>query len=764
MIDVVFCVQDDPSLEDYNVPAMVTQFVRAVDEQAGWFLGSNGSTAYGGDVMLTMGTDFTYGAAPYWYEQIDRLVRHVNAAEGGRVNVFYSTPAAYLDAKRGNPDMRWPLKRGDFFPYRWTPHQYWTGYFTSRPTLKAFIRRGGEFLRAAKSLAAIVSLQNSRADGAVPWEGAFGPLTEAMAIAQHHDAVSGTAKQHVTDDYAARIARGVDGLEGHFVRALTAALGVTAPSQTPPPSDAAIVTRCPLLNVSACPVTEAMEPGDTVAMLAYNPLAWTRVEHVRIPLSAAAARRVVVVDAGSGERVPAAVFPSGEPAPLSGSASSQLAFSVTLPPPSVSTFFVRSLGKDEPDVEGLAEAAEETLDISVTRGGPVSVSVDGHTGALRVEFVVSAGFNLTASIDAAYYTSHDGDDGFVPSGAYVFRPDSSQTATALVPSSPPRAFVSRVLAETRVSLGRWTSVAVRVWTDDPIPHAEVEWTVGPIPVELDGAGKEVIMRYSTGLDTRGTWATDSNGRDMQRRRRNHRDDWRFKNVTEEPVASNYYPFGSVATLTGDARAGFHLLTDRSQGVGSVRDGELEAMVHRRNLHDDWLGVGEPMNETQCGCIECDCPGLTARGTHLLAATTPATGPRTYRTLQTMSQTPTQLAFAKVHGILGSNAWGNPRASFSSTREMPRNVHVVSIERMPKNECAGAACVKVVLAHLFESEGCVGHDTALSARAKVDLSYLLPGRAIASVEELTLSGTPLGPLDAVVILEAMEIRAAKVTFD
>ena len=250
---------------------------------------------------------------------------------------------------------------------------------------------------------------------------------------------------------------------------------------------------------------------------------------------------------------------------------------------------------------------------------------------------------------------------------------------------------------------------------------------------------------------------------MQRRRRNHRDDWRFKNVTEEPVASNYYPFGSVATLTGDKRAGFHLLTDRSQGVGSVRDGELEAMVHRRNLHDDWLGVGEPMNETQCGCIECDCPGLTARGTHLLAATTPAKGPKTYRTLQMRSQTPTQLAFAKVHGILGSNAWGNPRASFSSTREMPRNVHVVSIERMPKNACAGAACVKVVLAHLFESEGCVGHDAALSAPVKVDLSSLLPGRVIASVEELTLSGTPLGPLDAVVILEAMEIRAAKVTF-
>ena len=29
-------------------------------------------------------------------------------------------------------------------------------------------------------------------------------LEEAMGVAQHHDAVSGTAKQHVTFDYAQR--------------------------------------------------------------------------------------------------------------------------------------------------------------------------------------------------------------------------------------------------------------------------------------------------------------------------------------------------------------------------------------------------------------------------------------------------------------------------------------------------------------------------------------------------------------------------------
>ena len=31
-----------------------------------------------------------------------------------------------------------------------------------------------------------------------------------MGLAQHHDAVSGTEKQHVADDYAQRLSEGID--------------------------------------------------------------------------------------------------------------------------------------------------------------------------------------------------------------------------------------------------------------------------------------------------------------------------------------------------------------------------------------------------------------------------------------------------------------------------------------------------------------------------------------------------------------------------
>lgn len=43
-----------------------------------------------------------------------------------------------------------------------------------------------------------------------------------------------------------------------------------------------------------------------------------------------------------------------------------------------------------------------------------------------------------------------------------------------------------------------------------------------------------------------------------------------------------------------------VLTDRSEGGSSLKDGSLELMVHRRLLVDDERGVSEPLLETNTG--------------------------------------------------------------------------------------------------------------------------------------------------------------------
>ncbi len=58
------------------------------------------------------------------------------------------------------------------------------------------------------------------------------------------------------------------------------------------------------------------------------------------------------------------------------------------------------------------------------------------------------------------------------------------------------------------------------------------------------AGKEVVTRWSTNLATSGTWYTDSNGREMRRRVRDHRATWKY-----EVTTAQYHRHTTIATTT-----------------------------------------------------------------------------------------------------------------------------------------------------------------------------------------------------------------------
>jgi alpha-mannosidase len=138
-------IMDDVNMKGYNVDARVYVGVARATVFAWWFLGGG----RGGDIMFTMGSDFQYSNARMWYKNLDKLIKHANL--DGRLNLFYSTPSAYLAAKHA-AGLTLPLKTDDFFPYADNLQAFWTGYFTSRAALKGYVKVLSNTLQAARHL------------------------------------------------------------------------------------------------------------------------------------------------------------------------------------------------------------------------------------------------------------------------------------------------------------------------------------------------------------------------------------------------------------------------------------------------------------------------------------------------------------------------------------------------------------------------------------------------------------------------------------
>jgi lysosomal alpha-mannosidase len=62
------------------------------------------------------------------------------------VNLLYSTPSCYT-YQQNYLNQIWNAKDDDFFPYASSAHTFWTGYFTSRPALKGYVRQSNNFLQ-----------------------------------------------------------------------------------------------------------------------------------------------------------------------------------------------------------------------------------------------------------------------------------------------------------------------------------------------------------------------------------------------------------------------------------------------------------------------------------------------------------------------------------------------------------------------------------------------------------------------------------------
>ena len=237
----------------------------------------------GNHIMLTMGEDFNYQRAHVNFANIDLMISaiqelqrlkkiDISAMFGPRfdsLNIFYSSPDYYTKCKYDEfksgkapaapgSDVRYSVKSDDFMPYSDCEHCFWTGYFTSRAGLKRLERVSSSFLLSARQIETM--WEDTRDPSHDPYEcqHAMEELEDASAVAQHHDAVSGTSKQHVAYDYAKRIQNGMDLVSTCATRKIQRLLRMASNATI----DLADLMYCQLLNETKCSVSQVRTIDD----------------------------------------------------------------------------------------------------------------------------------------------------------------------------------------------------------------------------------------------------------------------------------------------------------------------------------------------------------------------------------------------------------------------------------------------------------------------------------------------------------------------
>eukprot|EP00392_Amoebophrya_sp_AT5.2_P015880 g16103.t1 len=555
----------------------------------------------GRNILMTWGSDFWYSNATKVFWNTDELIRRVNAKYGSEMSLFYSNMEDYVAAKKMEEEQAAGVENTDFFPYADRPHGYWTGYFSSRPALKRMIREFSNYFQIFKTFAALSGVKNPKLLN----------FADAMGIAQHHDAVTGTEKQHVTFDYQKRLHAGYMSaakiaLGAETIGKLAGLGGGRKPEETS--ADSLPWQNCLLRNESRCDVTlpqststmtwaPALTDADTsvhfkqernrkqtpdITMLIWNQLPRAR-DSVRVEVPVDSRTKQVFCD---GYAIDVDFFSVGEFAPGNYHEEVKegawfLSFKVGLPALGFRKCVLAEMMPEDHDVSttseldrnrGLQPQRQHLEDIIrderdadqtprpqmislVLRNEYLQLTFCEDTGEICEIANVKTGQKLTARQRYKTYLGI-GNNTEQNTGAYIFRP---RNETGSVPFEFLR--VEKIQfhrADTDVGNDEVRQVYAGGFVRQRIrlvgERIEITHISGPLPeaIELATSWETGIanQQITTGQKRANVFYTDANGRQMMRRATDAGRDYPTWNTTRggEPIAGNYYPVVAAISI------------------------------------------------------------------------------------------------------------------------------------------------------------------------------------------------------------------------
>ncbi|OQV21401.1 Alpha-mannosidase 2x [Hypsibius exemplaris] len=537
------------------------------------------STFYPHDVILfPIGMDFRWTSTSEWdakHQNFRTVMDILNGDPAYNVEMKFGTYNDYYKEvfrQMGTPD-QWknlPSVTGDFFPYADRTIEYWTGYFTSHPFQKALNRDLENHLRTAEILYMVARMRGLAMDSASMLGSMWG-AAKSLGLYQHHDAITGTSKAAVNDDYEQRLFKGVADMYD-MIQYTTSTL-----MWPKDPSHEALVLHSRRQGPQVLPSkTTLLVKGSSKRVVIVNSLASYRhfavdilidSENVAITDSegkAVAFQTSLAMDSQKyqGETVPGAT---------------RVTFLVEFQSIGIKSFVVKG-------VDGQAGQQQSKLSDRFTEGFSYDKPFLMENQYMKAAFSPATG--LLQTITDSHGEIHPVQLEFkryetMKSGAYLFWPYATADMT---PYHHHTRFLDGPLySELQVVLPGILRHTVRLFKSacDLGQSLHIE-NIHNLMLEQN---LEAVMRFSTGIKNNFVFHTDSNGFQMVRRRAS----------PDLPMQANYFP-ATTMTFLQDQQARLTLHMGESHGVGSQNLGEIEVMLDRFLSQDDARGVEEALKD------------------------------------------------------------------------------------------------------------------------------------------------------------------------
>lgn len=244
------------------------------------------------------------------------------------------------------------------------------------------------------------------------------------------------------------------------------------------------------------------------------------------------------------------------------------------------------------DLKHVQSDGASPFEIKPKQGGDIQVEnlkmklrFDGDTGFLKAISKRNHGKSIQLGIKFGAYKSAQ-----FHSGAYLFRPESNDPRNAekdvfenykekkiLITTGP-------IASDVSVIHGALLAHTVRIFKTQS--HLD-EAIFIENDIDFEGPPKnretEMFMRFVTSIENGDDpeFYSDLNGFQWQPR----------KKVPQIGIEGNYFPITTSAFIQ-DSQMRLTIMTTHAQGAASLEPGQLEVMLDRRTLYDDYRGMGE----------------------------------------------------------------------------------------------------------------------------------------------------------------------------